>query len=351
MMRDHLASPMLIAILVAAASPGVNAAPRVPGGAARLEEVLRGAVVPYEGRQRTEVFLAGGPTAAVVQVSSDGQGRTRREFRVGKESGIISLQAGRSSWQRGPDKRWIMLPDTPRDLDPAATAASIMRNYYVTIGQPQIVAGRKALPIRIAHKRAHDPSRNVWLDPATGIVLRDVLLAPDNRARSSTEFIDLALKPQSPAQFKPPASYTHQSLFGPGSFTPRSSASSVEEECGRPVLLPAYVPEGYRLVLHGTMRTGSGRLMPALQYSDGLAAFTIFQRGRNAGRGRGAGMAGPGHGTGPPAQTGIAAGATGCIGQSDLQTSIVAVTAIRSNYLLVGDLSEGELMRVAKSLP
>jgi hypothetical protein len=37
--------------------------------------------------------------------------------------------------------------------------------------------------------------------------------------------------------------------------------------------------------------------------------------------------------------------------QSDRQRSVVVASAARSNYLLVGDIAEDELRRVAESLP
>lgn len=91
------------------------------------------------------------------------------------------------------------------------------------------------------------------------------------------------------------------------------------------------------------MTTGSGRLMPAVRYSDGLAAFTVFQRGWGAGAGRGMRWRG--------GRAGGGSGNASCVGQSDRQRSVVTVAATQSNYLLVGDIAESELMRVAKSLP
>jgi hypothetical protein len=84
------------------------------------------------------------------------------------------------------------------------------------------------------------------------------------------------------------------------------------------------------------MTTGSGRQMPAVRYSDGLSAFTIYQRGKGPGGG------GRGFGRGAGRQHRF---------QSDIQQSIVEVQGAQRSYLLIGDLAESELQKIAASLP
>jgi hypothetical protein len=84
------------------------------------------------------------------------------------------------------------------------------------------------------------------------------------------------------------------------------------------------------------MTTGSGRHTPAVRYSDGLSAFTIYQRGRGPGGG------GRGFGRGAGWQNRL---------RSDVQQSIVEVQRGQRSYLLIGDLAESELQKIADSLP
>ncbi len=347
----------ICALTLAAPSAAPAAEPAAPSASSLLAQVLRGPTVAFEGRQRTEA----GAASALVQVACDGKGRMRREYVSGAGAGLVTIEAGRSSWQRGVDGKWLRLQDAAAPADPTATAAAILRNYTVTAGRQETVAGRPAIPVRIAHRQTYNPSRNVWLDRATGIVLKDILLAPDGRVRSSSEFTAISLKAQPAELFRPPTSAPAPALAGPSSFQPRGAAAKVEQETGRSVPAPAHVPPGYRVALYGVMHTGSGRAMPAVRYSDGLAAFTIFERGWGAGMGRGAGAGmGMGMGMGPRGrgrgmrwQGGRGTQPAGpiCTPQSTLQASVVAVNAAQANYLLVGDLAESELMKVAKSLP
>ena len=225
-------------------------------------------------------------------------------------------------------------------MNPAATAARVAANYRVTAGASTYVLARSVTPLRITARIPCNPSRRLWVDPATGLILRDELYAPGGRIRSSTSFVRLSLRPQPKTLFTAPASTRKPDAFGPSSFQRLASRSEVERLSARAILLPAYAPPGFRVELVGVMTTRNGRYMPAVRYSDGLAAFTIFQRGPGAGRGmgqgRGGGM-GPGNGM--------------HMGETDLQRSIVVASGKRSNYLLVGDISENELRRVADSLP
>jgi hypothetical protein len=356
MTLSTFARAALAATLVSASAAHAFGGPAAPTAETLLRKVLQGPSAAFVGHQRSELVLASGRVVASVEVVADGHGRTRRTITSGAAAGVVVLQAGRSVWQRGADSRWTRLPDLPEDGRPVETAAAILRNYAVHVGAAERVAGRLAIPLRISHRRPYNPSRNLWLDPGAGIVLKDVLFAPDGRMRSASEFVDIRLGAQPADRFKPPATAQAAPSFGPASFAVRASASAVERESGRPVLLPKYVPEGYRLVLYGIMHTGSGRLMPAIRYSDGLAAFTIFQRGAGSsgrpgpGFGR-PGFGGPGRGRGWRGGRGAAGDAPRCVGQSDIQSAVVLVSGARSNYLLVGDLSETELKRVAESLP
>ena len=171
-----------------------------------------------------------------------------------------------------------------------------MRNYDVRVGPKERMLGRSVVPIGITHRALHNPSRRLWVEPLTGIVLKDVLLAPDGRQRSCSEYTQLRVMPQPVSRFDIPSAARNLALYGPASFGARASSAQVEQESGRPVFLPRHVPPGYRITLYGVMVTGSGRLMPAVRYSDGFAAFTIFQRGWGAGPGHGPGIGGRGFG-------------------------------------------------------
>jgi hypothetical protein len=320
--------------LLALSTPFLAEAATVPERV--LGVALRGPVVPYKGQQKSTVYFDVGPVSGEVTIFGDGKGRTRREYRKGAAAGVVMLQSGPVTWQRQGGV-WVRLPGSASGK-PDASAARIVANYKVTVAPAARMLGREVVPLRADARKTYNPSRRLWVDVATGIVLRDDLFAPGGRMRSSTAFTSLALGPQPKALFAaPPAVAVAKSdAFGPSSFQRMASSAEVQRISGRPVLFPSHVPQGYAVELYGVMTTRNGRYMPAVRYSDGLAAFTIFQRGPGAGPGGGRGR---GHGNGFQGA------------QSDRQRAVVIAAGRRSNYLLVGDIAESELKRVADSLP
>ncbi|MGC8667332.1 MAG: hypothetical protein ACP5VE_04340 [Chthonomonadales bacterium] len=302
-------------------------------GALFLQKALSGPVKPYTASARITLYRDNGPpTTADVRIYADGKGDVLRQYSGPAQQRIRLLKKGTAWWQQQPNGEWIRLPDAA-DADPALAARLILGAYRVHVQPAPPVAGLDTVRIELEPLHAWDPSRRLWMNPSTGIILRDEFLAPGGKLRSSTEVLHVELKPQEPALFRAPVRALPNSLFGPASFSPRPSQADVEKETQRPILLPAYVPPGYRIVLFGVMRTGSGRLMPVVRYSNGISAFSVFQRGR-----------GPRMHPGAPQKP-------RCVGSTSLQQAVVTVTGRRANYILLGDLAEAILQRVGRSLP
>jgi hypothetical protein len=334
--------------VLAAAAPAFAATPD-----ALVRLWLAGPARAYQGRQTATVFTEAGPVVSSVVVRGDGKGATLREYTSGAAKGAAVLQTRTGSWTRSVAGAWTRLPGTPKP-DTAARAARLLSNYRVTAGAPVRIAGRSAVPLSITARRPWNPSRRVWLDAASGLALKEEALAPGGRVRSSSVFTSVAYAPQTAALFRPPSSVSLPPGYGPPTFQPMPSREAAEKRAGRPAPAPAHIPEGYVVETYGIMATRRGDWMPAVRYSDGLAAFTIFRRHSAQERGRGGGRGGPGfrggRGAGGP---GPNAGRNWRVHQmqSTLQQSVVSLDTAGASYLLVGDLAESELRRVADSLP
>lgn len=295
----------------------------------------------FRATQTTTLASQGGVVDSVVKLFSNGAGSMRREFAFGGQPAVALLQIGRQSWQRS-GSNWLRLPDAV-DADAKSAASEIARNYSVTAGPTTRLSGRKVFPISLKPKRDFCPSRKLWVDAATGIVLRDQLFAPDGRLRSSTITDSLHFGPQPRELFAKPASAAVAEQYGPASFRPSASRAEVEKATGRIPAMPAHVPDGFRPVVYGIMTAGSGRKMPAVRFSDGLASFTIFERGQGRyGQQRGNGRRGRGWQGGSRQDQDVPL-------KSDIQRSVVEVRGRRS-FILLGDIAENELRKVADSL-
>jgi len=297
-----------------------------------LQEALRGPTTGYAATARTILYQEGAPpVVATVRIFADGKGDVLREY-AGPAQGVRLLKRGSAVWQRQPNGEWIRLPDAA-DADPMLAMRWILDAYRVHAQQIAPVLGLPAVYLDLQPMHPWDPARRIVLSPNTGIILRDELLAPGGKLRSRTEVLQVSLAAQPAHLFQAPTRFAPNTLFGPASFSARPSRAEVERETQRPILLPTYVPPGYHIVLYGVMRTGSGRLMPVVRYSNGISAFSVFQRGRGPRLHPGA----------PPPPR--------CIGSSSLQQAVVTVTGHRANYILVGDLAEQILRKVGNSLP
>lgn len=322
--------PLMMIVWLGGFSTGAHADPE---SLRLLRLALRGPSAAFEGIQQTEVAVGDRIASATVRIRGDGKGAILREY--SGASAYQLLQIGHQVWKRQGTDAWQPLPVTA-DRDTDRAAAMIEANYRILVGKPETRLGRRTIPIQIVPRQSCNPSRRLWLDPQTGLLLEDRLFAPDGRLRSATTFTALTLRPQPATLFQPPARQLPENAVGPFSFRPAASAEAVERETGFSVPRPAYVPAGYRPTLYGVMTTGSGRHTPAVRYSDGLSAFTIYQRGRGPGGG------GRGFGRGAGWQNRL---------RSDVQQSIVEVQRGQRSYLLIGDLAESELQKIADSLP
>lgn len=321
-MRAVAALTLLLACRTAWASPQ-----------SLLSAALGGSRVPFEGVQTATVCTASGSAASEVAVFGDGKGSVRREYRTGAARGVVILQTPRGAWERA-GGAWASLP-APFPVRPAQAAARVVRNYRVTVLPAARLLGRSVVPLRIDARHAFNPSRRIWLDASTGLVLKDEMYGPDGRLRSRTVFTRLLLRRQPASAFVPPKAAVSEA-YGPGSFVADAGEREVERITGRAFLAPRYVPAGYVVEMVGHMRTRRG-YTPAVRYSDGLSAFSVFQRG---GPGMGGGMG-----------RGRMGMMSACVSRSDNQQAVLMTQTVKARYLLVGDLAEAELRKVADSLP
>jgi hypothetical protein len=334
---------------------GIKAAPGAPDKrpAEMLTAALRGPRRPYEGVQRTLVNRGSDMMETQVRVHGDGRGSIRREYISGPGKGVVLITVSGVTAEKSPGGEYYRLP-TGAEMNPVSRAKLIAANYDLSLTGTCTIAGRKGTQLRIAARQPYNPSRVLCVDTATGLILSDELLAPDGRRRSLTEYVSVRFVSQSPGLFVlPSVSKTPTGTFGPASFSARQSAAEVESATGRPVPKPAHVPAGYRVTAYGVMTTGSGRLTPAVRYSDGVSAFTVFVRGALMGGGR-MGPRGRGMGQGPHrfGRGGPAFGPPGSVSVSeDVQQATVSCTTAGGSYFLIGDLAGTELARVARSLP
>ncbi|MCX7799763.1 MAG: hypothetical protein N2109_05405 [Fimbriimonadales bacterium] len=311
-----------------------------PSASQLLRWVTVGPEKPFQAKQRVVLRTEGRSLESGVEVYFAASGRVRREYLIGATK-LVVLQLGRESWQTVDGSRWTRV--AAGGLDPGEALRRAAGNYSVSRVRRGKLLGRDAVGFELLPRHEGNPWREVWLAADTGWPLAETVYSPDGRVRSSTKTLRIAAWRPEPSLLQKPAAVEAPTASGPTTFEAMDSLEAVERAVADPVPLPNYVPPGYSVAAYGVVRSHAGRLQPAVRYSDGLSSFTVFRRFGGGGFGPGGrfqrGRAGgAGQGGGPPLR-------------SDEQRSVVQHRGVRGTYVLIGDLAESQLRRVAESLP
>lgn len=288
-----------------------------------------------------EVRTAGGTTATLKVWSS--LGRKRMEYLSEPARGRVLIDNGRALyWLNEPEKTavWTSAPEGSERID------LIFRNYKVTAEGVEKVAGRKAFLIRVVPKRPPGPSKRLWIDRETKLILRSESFASNGTLKTASRMISITLKPKlSEDLFRVPEGWRIQQP--PTDEQIRWTASELSKRLGIAVSEPGYLPPGFVLEGMYLVRMGMMRWEAAhIRYVDGLNSLSVFQRplrqGPGQGRGRWGGWRWRG---GRGADTEQEVQAVGGVGR------LIRVVRPGKMYVVVADLPEKELRKVADSLP
>ena len=288
-----------------------------------------------------EVRTAGGPPAELKVWSS--RGRKRMEYLSEPARGRVMIDDGHAVYwldKAGKVAVFTPAPDAPERVD------LVFRNYNVASAGTDEVAGRKAIVVRVSPKHPPGPSRRLWIDQQTKLILRSESYASDGTLKAASKTTSINLRPQlSEDLFRVPKGWRVQRP--PAEEQNRWTAAELSKRLGITVAEPGYVPPGFVLEGMYLVRMGGmGRQAAHVRYVDGLNSLSIFQRpaGPGPGRGRG-GWGGWRWRGGRGADTDQDVQSLGAVGR------LVRVFRPGRMCVVVADLPEKELQKVASSLP
>lgn len=198
------------------------------------------------------------------------------------------------------------------------------------------VAGRAAYIVEVRANDMPGPTRRFWTDQDTGLRLRTEEKDTNGKVLSGSYYTTLDLNPQFvESDFAPPS--PQSPADGTARPTPprgrRQFASLAEaRRAGVPFGEPGYVPPGYAL-RQVEVTDGNGHV--ALRYANGLNALSVTTLPN-----------------GVPAKVRLFLGADGTavVPFPQGRTGLFVETHGKMAYLLLGDLPEAELRRIAASL-
>jgi len=282
--------------------------------------------VDYHGE--LQIMVEGGPSELHSRVIADHLAPKRTRYRyVGPDlDGVELLIDG--DWARRSDPRTGQ--QVIRTTDIMAVPMDLS-GYRVQIGSGGYVAGRSTIAIKLERDRL---IRELWLDETHGLPLRTRTVNPQGTL-TDTRFIRVAFE-------APPDGVPGTVPTDPGKVSAPLTISDLSQRVGFAIHEPSYVPTGFQLVETRQCacpcgcKGGSAQLI----YSDGVGHISLFYTGADCQR--------------------CYASAAACSACADhqgalrLDHSAVQVIGHADGQILVvaiGDAGEGELTRMAASVP
>ena len=229
--------------------------------------LARAAQVPqslaYSGTQTVRFVWAQRQLVSEVSVSHEPPDRTRLDYHGADLDGVCVITAAGHTWRYDPrlkrtDEATVTPTDIPASLD----------GYRVRVGPGETVAGRATRRIDLTGPKT---SRSLWLDSATGLLLRSRTRQPTGQM-AETAFTQLQLGPPTVAVSYDPPSGAHRQA------AETLSRAQIEAKLGFRLVQPRWLPAGYRPAGTFLFRCPCCAMLAGqLTFSDGLSSFSLFQ--------------------------------------------------------------------------
>lgn len=287
----HVRLARTFAIVVPAASPRplspkpLSPKPRpLPTAAALYERSLNADdLFSYRGRQVTTCWRTGRTVAVLVAHRAPSQRRIDY-LAPDAQRGRSLVTDAHQEWQFDPRTNRLLhrLRAANADaVEDAAQSYDLLRTNYVlqVLPQTKTVAERKAYIVTMTRKNNRTLARKLWIDAATGLVLKRENYREDGKLVLTVADTDLSFRAPLP-----------RALFDLSPLARRPGVHLVEERAPVEKALSlsavpglwngtAVVPTalaGYRLVSAGLSSVGA-KPMLHLRYSDGLNLVSLFE--------------------------------------------------------------------------
>ena len=277
---------------------------------------------------REETFRADAPGASHVVKSDPRRGVRRESVRGDGRSTVTAFAARKPRLSPQGVKR---IEELFKRLSKGALAAKV-------VGQDS-VAGRRCDIVEVRATRLPDaPTRRFWIDRETGLRLRTEEKSATGKLLSGSYYTSLDLTPTfAPDDFAPDARDNNpaKSIGGRKEIGERRRFKSVEEarKAGFAVAAPAYLPPGY--TLRAVETTANGDFF-ALRYANGLSALSLTMLRE---------------GVPPRVRPLLRTDGSAVLPFPQGRTGLFTRGDNGAAYLLISELPESELRKIAASIP
>lgn len=189
------------------------------------------------------------------------------------------VDCGKSHWQYLPAKKEVIFSSSlpvdsviwqERDL------VQLVKNYDVQDKGNTNVLGRGADLLTVTPKSGHvGPSKSLWIDTSTGLILKSVMRTSDGKTTVSSALSDLRVAKHIPAsEFQTPKNVRKQTVvYDQSASLPLNSMS---KQWNHRLLVPTGIPNGYSLE-SARILNKEKRAYIHLRYFDGYNAISLFE--------------------------------------------------------------------------
>lgn len=213
----------------------------------------------------------------------------------------------------------------------------IRRNYNMSAWASGNVAGRPVNLLEITPKESGSPSKKLWIDQKTGVVLKSQDICPMGRILSEMEFAEIHY----PAQITK-TTFAEPSLASAEWNKKEEGRELTKEQAekviGRPISTPRYIPNGY--VMDGIRLHPCGCCCKQdsvhLRYTNGLNSISVFETPNMASCHDQCMIHCPKSGD--------------CEVKDACQACVASVSVGNLNIIVVATLPKGEIEKITKSI-
>jgi len=334
MMRPWILIGIVLLALTADLQRGVGQQV-TPADRLRMAEVAEEKLT-LRGTLNTVTFFAQGSISSEVVVCRK-PGRSRWEYRSPALKGMVIIEKGDTVTRLDPSSKTAYVGHSYRE---PGHLELLLRNYRPMSEGEERVAGRLADIVAVRPRRPGSPSKKVWIDRATGLVLRSEYYNSEGKLSSLTFYTDIAWNPRlDDSLFAVPESWRQIAIQEDGE--QHRDRQTLSREVGFPIREPSYHPPGYILDGFYLYRCRCGVASAHLRYVDGLNSFSVFERFTECPRGhRGRGF-----------RWGQRQGRQrGCELFDNRRGKLLVKRRDGLMFILVGDLPEEELQKIADGI-
>lgn len=299
-------APILIAIAADAFCANAN-------DIIRRAEVA-GRFVSYRGTKVTSIYFGGDYVESTLKIIHKMPNLTRMEFFTPTPmTGFLVVQNKDHIWTYNPaEGEWEEKPALAKIASDNANL-ELIRNYDLRIVGKDQIAGRNAYVVYAVPKSSADVSKRLWIDSNYYLVMRSQAEDRHGAVLNSSKYINIDFNPKD----IPASAFV---VHGRVRTCPKQASVRFQ------VLLPKYLPSGYRLNATSTI-TVNGVSCSHMQFFNGSNVISLFQREAKSRQGN------------VPASV------------KSKVTKVLTWSRNGMSFTLIGDVPSLELKKIADSIP